>query len=131
MISMVSTIANDGERMKLRLVKQIINSQTSAVEEVSPENTGRVISEKTAKDVLSMMSSVVGEGTGKNAKVAGYTVGGKTGSAQIGINGENGAHGWFVGFAPYDDPEIAVVVLENESVFELLLSILQRTKDIA
>ena len=64
MISMVSTIANNGKRMKPRLVKQTINYQTGEITEIEPECTGTAISEKTAKDVLSMIESVVSEGTG-------------------------------------------------------------------
>ncbi len=109
MISMVSTIANNGERMKLRLVKQIINNQTQEVEEITPENTGRVISEKTAKDVLSMMGSVVGEGTGKNAKVAGYNVGGKTGTSEDGVN-TNKYVTSFIGVAPISNPKITILI---------------------
>ena len=109
MISMVSTIANGGERMKLRLVKEIIDSKTGEKTEVQPESTGRVISEKTAKDVLSMMGSVVGEGTGKNAKVAGYQVGGKTGTSEDGVN-TNKYVTSFIGVAPISDPKVTILV---------------------
>ena len=73
MISMVSTIANEGKRMKPRLVKQIIDSQTGDVMDIQPECTGTAISAETANAVLSMMESVVAEGTGKNAQVAGFS----------------------------------------------------------
>ena len=82
MISMVSTIANNGERMKPRVVKQVINSQSGEITDIEPVSLGKVISEQTSKKVLSMMESVVSEGTGKNAQVAGYTVGGKTGTSE-------------------------------------------------
>ncbi len=68
MVTAVSTIANKGVRMKPRVVKQIIDSKTGEVEEVAPQEVERVIDEKTANDVLSMMESVVAEGTGKNAR---------------------------------------------------------------
>ena len=109
MISMVSTIANNGERMQLRLVKEIIDSQTGEVKEIKPESTGRVISEKTAKDVLSMMGSVVSEGTGKNAKVAGYQVGGKTGTSEDGVN-TNKYVTSFIGVAPISNPKVTILV---------------------
>lgn len=109
MISMVSTIANGGERMQLRLVKEIIDSQTREVKEIKPESTGRVISEKNAKDVLSMMGSVVSEGTGKNAKVAGYQVGGKTGTSEDGVN-TNKYVTSFIGVAPISDPKVTILV---------------------
>lgn len=109
MISMVSTIANSGERMKLRLVKQIIDSKTGEITEISPENQGRVISERTAKNVLDMMSSVVSEGTGKNARVAGYLIGGKTGTSEDGVN-TNKYVTSFIGVAPISDPKVTILV---------------------
>ena len=109
MISMVSTIANNGKRMKPRLVKQIINSQTGEVTNLEPECTGTAISEKTAKDVLSMMESVVAEGTGKNSKVAGFRVGGKTGTSEDGVN-TNKYVTSFIGVAPISDPKVTILV---------------------
>lgn len=65
MVTAVSTIANKGVRMKPRVVKQIIDSKTGEIEELEPQQVERVIDEKTANDVLSMMESVVAEGTRK------------------------------------------------------------------
>ena len=109
MITMVSTIANYGNRMKPRLVKRIIDTQNNEEENIEPENTGRVISEKTAKDILSMMQSVVAEGTGKNARVKGYNVGGKTGTSEDGVN-TNKYVTSFIGVAPVSDPEVTILV---------------------
>ena len=109
MISMVSTIANNGKRMKPRLVKQTINSQNGEVLEIEPECVGTAISEKTAKDVLSMMESVVGEGTGKNSKVVGFRVGGKTGTSEDGVN-TNKYVTSFIGVAPISDPKVTILV---------------------
>jgi len=109
MISMVSTIANNGKRMKPRLVKQTINSQTGEITILEPESTGMAISEKTAKEVLSMMESVVAEGTGKNSKVAGFRVGGKTGTSEDGVN-TNKYVTSFIGVAPISDPKVTILV---------------------
>ena len=78
MVRMVSAIANKGESVKPRIVKKIVDTETGEAEIVPVENTGRVLSEETANSVLSMMESVVAEGTGKGATVLGYRVGGKT-----------------------------------------------------
>ena len=109
MISMVSTIANEGKRMKPRLVKQIIDSQTGEVTDIEPECTGTAISAETANSVLSMMESVVAEGTGKNAQVAGFRVGGKTGTSEDGVN-TNKYVTSFVGVAPISDPQVTILV---------------------
>ena len=109
MITMVSTIANGGKRMKPRLVKQIVDSQTGEITEIEPECTGTAISEKTASDVLSMMESVVSQGTGKNARVAGFRVGGKTGTSEDGVN-TNKYVTSFIGVAPISNPKITILI---------------------
>ena len=86
MITMVSTIANGGVYTSPRVVKQIIDSQTGNVQNIETIKKDRVISEDTSKKVLSMMESVVAEGTGKNAQVKGYSIGGKTGTSEDGVN---------------------------------------------
>ena len=68
MVTMVSTIANGGTYVKPRVVKATINSVTKERKEIEVIKKDRVISEETAKNVLSMMESVVAEGTGKNAR---------------------------------------------------------------
>lgn len=68
MITMVSTIANGGTYIKPRVVKAIINSETGERKDVEIVKKDRVISEETSKNVLSMMESVVAEGTGRNSR---------------------------------------------------------------
>ena len=109
MVTAVSTIANKGVRMKPRVVKKIIDSKTGEVEEIAPQEVERVIDEKTANDVLSMMESVVAEGTGKNAQVKGFRVGGKTGTSEDGVN-TNKYVTSFLGVAPIEDPQVVVLV---------------------
>ena len=82
----VSAIVNGGTSVKPRVVKQIINSETKEVTDIPVEKTETVISKETSEKVLSMAESVVSEGTGKNAKVAGYRIGGKTGTSEDGVN---------------------------------------------
>ena len=109
MVTAVSTIANKGVRMKPRVVKKIIDSKTGEVEEIAPQEVERVIDEKTANDVLSMMESVVAEGTGKNAQVKGFRVGGKTGTSEDGVN-TNKYVTSFIGVAPISDPQVVLLV---------------------
>ena len=99
----ISSISNGEIKVKPRVVKQVINSETKEIRDIPVEKTDRVISEKTSKDVLSMMESVVSEGTGKNAKVAGYRIRGKTGTSEDGVN-TNKYVTSFCGVAPIDNP---------------------------
>lgn len=110
MCTAVSTIANGGTYVKPRVVKQIINSQTGEVTNIEPEKSENVISEETAKKVLSMMESVVSEGTGKNAQVAGYSVGGKTGTSEDGVNTDKYIAS-FVGVTPVSNPQVVILVV--------------------
>lgn len=109
MITMVSTIANKGKYVQPRLVKQIKNSETGEVQDIGPIYGQQAISEKTAENVLSMMTSVVSEGTGKNAKVLGYNVGGKTGTSEDGVNTGKYVTS-FIGVAPTDNPQVTILV---------------------
>jgi len=109
MVSMVGTIANKGAYVKPRVVKQIINSTTGEITDIPVEIKEKAISQKTAEDVLSMMETVVAEGTGKNAQVQGYRIGGKTGTSEDGVN-TNKYVTSFVGVAPISDPELVILI---------------------
>ena len=109
LVTAVSAIANGGTSVTPRVVKQIINSETKEVEEIPVKTNGTVISKETSEKVLSMMESVVSEGTGKNAKVAGYRIGGKTGTSEDGVN-TNKYVTSFCGVAPIDNPQVVVLV---------------------
>ena len=109
LITAVSSIANGGTYVKPRIVKKIINSQTGEVTDVPVEKQERVISEETAKNVLSMMQSVVEEGTGRNAQVEGYNIGGKTGTSEDGVN-TNKYVTSFMGVGPTTNPEVVILV---------------------
>ena len=109
LVTAVSSIANGGTSIQPRIVKQIIDSQTGNVEDIAVKSNGKVISKETTEKVLSMMESVVAEGTGKNAKVAGYRIGGKTGTSEDGVN-TNKYVTSFLGVAPIEDPQVVVLV---------------------
>ena len=111
MATAISCIANDGILMKPRIVKEITNTDTSSVTEIASEQVRQVISQQTAQEVKSMMESVVTMGTGKNAAVAGYSIGGKTGTSEP---TESNAHEGYV--ASY----VAISPVENTQVVLLL-----------
>ena len=87
----------------------MVDSQTGEKKEIEVIKKERVISEETAKNVLSMMETVVAEGTGKNAQVKGYRIGGKTGTSEDGVNTGKYVTS-FIGVAPISDPQVAVLI---------------------
>lgn len=114
LINAYSAIANGGRLMKPQIVDRILYPD-GKTEEVQPMEIRRVISEETSKKIGKMLRSVVINGHGKRANVPGYLVGGKTGTAQVAKTGERGYEegltaGSFVGYAPIDDPQFAVLV---------------------
>ena len=110
MIKMVGTIANFGKSVTPRVAKASINSQTGERKDFEIQEGPQVISEDTAKKVLSMMTSVVAEGTGRNANVKGYMIGGKTGTSEDGVNTGKYVTS-FIGVANTDDPEVVILVV--------------------
>ena len=110
MITMVSAIANKGTYVKPRIVKEIENPYTKEKQIIEPEYKNQVISRDTSEKVLSMMTSVVSEGTGKNARVQGYNVGGKTGTSEDGVHTGKYITS-FIGVAPTDNPMVCILVV--------------------
>ena len=109
LVTAVSSIANGGNLITPRIVKATIDSKTGEKTDLPVENKGTVISKETSEKVLSMMESVVSEGTGKNAKVEGYRIGGKTGTSEDGVNTGKYVTS-FCGVAPTNDPQVVVLV---------------------
>ena len=109
MTTAICTIANGGKYVTPRIVKATINSQPGEKIEIPTQYGEQVIEEENAQKVLSMMESVVSEGTGKNAKVAGYKIGGKTGTSEDGVNTGKYVTS-FAAVAPTDDPELVMLI---------------------
>ncbi len=111
-ISAVSAAINGGKLYKPHVAKAFYDPDTGGlVETVKPEVVRNVISEATSKQVRETLESVVAKGTGKNAFLDGYRVGGKTGTAQKVINGRYSPDEHivsFIGFAPADNPKVIV-----------------------
>lgn len=111
MAMIAATIANDGVMMEPRIIKEIITPEGRGVEYINIKGS-TIISSEIAGEIKSMMVGVVDEGTGWNAQIPGIKVAGKTGTAE---NQTGATHGWFIAFAPADNPQIAVaVLLESE-----------------
>jgi penicillin-binding protein A len=107
---MSAAIANDGVQMKPQLVRTVRSSDLSVIDELSPEQLRRSTSADVAAAVSDLMVGVVDDGIAGGAAVPGVEVAGKTGTAEIGSEeGLNDA--WFTGFAPADDPQVALAVV--------------------
>lgn len=120
LITAVSACVNGGNLMKPYLVQSVSDSEGNLISQTEPELVRKVISEDTSAAVCRILEQVVGdqvEGTGHNAYVAGYRIGGKTGTSTKTtkeISGEKEYIVSFIGFAPADDPEIAILVLLDD-----------------
>ncbi len=104
-----ASIANNGIMMEPYLVEQVRTPELSVAERTEPHEMGRVLSSTTAAQLTEMMVSVVESGTGTRAQISGVSVAGKTGTAQT--TADQAPHAWFTGFAPANDPQIAVAVV--------------------
>ncbi len=107
--NMLSLIVNEGYYYKPYFVEKIVSQSGEIIKEFEPERTNKVdISQNTFRILKEGMKKVVESGTGRSASREEIKIAGKTGTAQN-PQGEN--HAWFVGFAPYDKPEICITVL--------------------
>lgn len=119
MATAYSVIANGGNLVRPQIIREIRDSSGKVVKPFSPAIERRVVSEETSRTVIEMLMGCVDEGTGKTARVEGYTVAGKTGSAQkASTTGRGYAAGKFVasfiGFVPAKDPRLVICVVIDE-----------------
>ncbi len=119
LLTAVSSVANGGGLMKPMLVKAITDADGKVLKEFKPVQVRQVISKTTAETLMGLLTNVVSKGTGRNAFIDGYGAAGKTGTAQV-VDAGGYAEGKYVssfaGFAPADDPQIAVLVMVAEPV---------------
>jgi penicillin-binding protein A len=107
MAEVAATVANGGQLMEPTFLQEITDPDGRTTQELDPDVQSTVMSAQTASQVAEMMTNVAEEGTASGLSVAGATLAGKTGTAEIDLDaGINQA--WFIGFAPADDPQIAV-----------------------
>jgi len=121
---MVSAIANGGIIHRPWVLKRVESLRGEVIEEYEPEIVRRVnIRPETLEVVRQGMLAVVNEGTGGRARIPGIAIAGKTGTAQVVRKGEGKGrkdlkdHGWFAAFAPFENPQVAVVVLAENAGF--------------
>jgi len=116
LVTALSAIANGGYLMKPYIIEKIVDPEGHVLIENKPEVVTRVISYDTSDQMKRIMQSVVEDGTGKKAQIPGFSVAGKTGTAQI-PNPQSGGYysdryiASFIGFTPVEDPEIVMAVI--------------------
>ena len=112
LITAVSSIANKGVLMKPNIIKEIKDPGTGSITEIKPQEVRQVISKETAETLMGMTEYVVTDGTGSRAKVAGYSVGGKSGTTEpLEKNVDSGYIASFVGLAPTVNTQVVVLVI--------------------
>ena len=116
LVRAIASVVNGGYLLEPYIVSEVVDSNGNTVLSQEPTVLRQVISQQTSETMRTLISSVVEEGTAKNAKVAGFSIGGKTGTSEkIDVLDENGKPTLdkivsFVGIAPMDDPEYIVLV---------------------
>lgn len=110
MATIYSTIANGGYLMKPYIVDEIKSTDGTIISKTSPVIKRQVISSETAKDMMSVLYDTVNTGTSKAAQATGYKIAGKTGTAEEGRGNNTKFMASFAGIAPYDNPQMVIVV---------------------
>lgn len=111
LITAASCIANEGVLVKPKIIKEIKNADTGAITIEETKEVRQVISKETAETMMDLLENVVTNGTGKYAKVIGYSVGGKSGTSEPIVGSENeGYVASFIGFSPTVNTEVVVLV---------------------
>ncbi|GGX16980.1 peptidoglycan D,D-transpeptidase FtsI family protein [Streptomyces lomondensis] len=118
MAMVASAVANNGTLMKPYMVDELQAPNLDTIEKTEPEELSQPLSAKNAQILQSMMETVVDKGTGSNAKIDGVKVGGKTGTAQHGVDNSENPYAWFISYAKGDDgssPVAVAVVIEDDN----------------
>ena len=115
----VSSLINGGERVTPHLGVRILDGEGKKVKELSYGSGGRIVSEETSAQMRTLLEGVVAEGSGKNAYVEGYRIGGKTATSQTLPRSANKYISSFVGFEPADDPQILAmcVIYDPQGIY--------------
>jgi peptidoglycan glycosyltransferase len=113
MALVAAAVANKGKEMKPQIWSRVVDPDGRVIKRLDPSQYSQPISAETAEELTTAMEGVVSEGTGTNAEIPGVAVAGKTGTAETPGNkacggGEEENQAWFIGFAPADDPKIAI-----------------------
>lgn len=113
LITAISSLGNEGKLMQPRLVKAMVDEDGNIVKEFDTKVVRQTVSKSTAEEMCAIMEYVVSDGGAGTVKIEGYRVGGKTGTANKVKNGgySDDTYSSFIGMAPMDDPQVAVLVI--------------------
>ncbi|MFH1905426.1 MAG: penicillin-binding transpeptidase domain-containing protein [bacterium] len=118
LITAISAVANGGNLMTPMIVSSIDDKGKKIKKEFKPKKVRRVVSSQTSSVLVEMMTGVVKNGTGINAQIEGYTIAGKTGTAQKYIPGEGYSNekyvASFIGYLPIPNPQVSILIIVNE-----------------
>ena len=118
LLTAACSVVNGGKLLTPYVVKEIRSQSGEVIERGQSVVRGQTISQQTSDTMRALLENVVSDGGGRNAYIEGYRVGGKTGTAQVykdGVVSSDTHIGSFLGFAPMDDPQIAVLVIVDEA----------------
>ncbi|KUO00090.1 peptidoglycan D,D-transpeptidase FtsI family protein [Streptomyces caeruleatus] len=118
MAMVASAVANNGTLMKPYMVDELQTHNLDALEKTDPEELSQPLTPENAQILQSMMETVVEDGTGKNARIPNVKVGGKTGTAQHGVENSENPYAWFISYAKLSDnssPVAVAVVVEDDN----------------
>lgn len=110
MATAVCAVANNGVLIKPRIVKEIKNTDTGAITTINTAAVRQVISKTTAETMMDLLETVVTDGSGKYAKIKGYSIAGKTGTSEPDYNKNEGYTASFVAISPTENPELVLLV---------------------
>ena len=113
MAMVAQAIGDGGTLMKPYVVDSVIDNNSTVIKQMQPEQWQQAIQPQTASAITAMMVKVVNEGTGFGARSDRVQIAGKTGTAEVG--GNKGPNAWFVGFAPADNPKVAIAVVVEDA----------------
>ncbi len=114
MLAAIGAVANDGKLLKPHLLKNITDSQGNVIEEKDTEVVRQVVSEQTSQIMKGVLEKVVSEGTGGQAYLEGFRIGGKTGTSEKIPRGNNKYVASFAGIAPCNDPQVVLLLMLDE-----------------
>jgi peptidoglycan glycosyltransferase len=117
MAMVAAAVGNHGQMMEPHIVKQLLGPDLKSISRTNPKVLGQPVTADVAAQLTTMMESVVERGTGTAAQIPGVNVAGKTGTAQH-AEGKP-PHAWFIGFAPAENPTVAVAVVVEDGGGEL------------